>query len=867
MINTSIQPQQSMSVNQVPGARYSEQPTDTGGLNQTRNWYQNRGGGTWTGGRTTTPGGAGATGAINFGSTNPAAATQPGPLSIAGGVNPTGTNTVAPAPATTGYNTTSIPQINAYGTTWDSGTWSGQTQPTMTAPVTPAPAFPAALAPVGVSRMAGRGNAGPTQVAPVPATPISTSPYVISPGYSALFPSGGSKLGRPNIDPNLGRSRGAYVEKDPAVIAMNEAQRNSAYAAATNPLRAEQEALRGQYGVAAASMPRYIELGDMLYSYQQSLQQMPGYDVKNPYQAQIAWTPDMYGGYMSAAQKNALFDAKFRLGDEYVNELAKFGGDVAAYARSLVPGISESAALQSNFVGPTQPTQPAQPAATAYTPAQQNVQDLYQTVFGANRAAAPEMGAQAGQPGAGYAEGGPVRGYAEGSLVDLSDRYGLMPDYVTLPDDAKSTRNSVTLPDYGQPADIEFMAIPASAQAPAQAPAQALAQALAQAPAQPPTTPTLAPEQALNQMLQKYISGEGGMYGAELRKARTAAEKETAAFNDVIQRALEAKGDTGPSREEMYFRLAAAMGKPTRTGRFAENLGEAAGVMGEVSRERRAAEKANQAEALQLTIAAQKARAEAAKSDLSNLRSLAGEEMRDVRSLALKEIERQIAAGKPQSEAGKVAVDSGLKPGTPEYQQFVDKYVADKLTSGNLFKEAMVAVAQGQLGVAQAKEQRARATEAKKETTLTPVEVKMRDETEREIAASTSALSALSRAYELNPNTFTASGPDVAQRKLLELSGKPSEKLTNTRVMENLLGGQALEQLKVIFGAAPTEGERAILLDLQGMGAKSVDERAEIIKRTAQLVRQREVRAKRKLEEIRSGRYKSTTSSETEGAE
>lgn len=941
MINTSIQPQQpGASVNRVPGMmqpfsafmpqRQPEAVQPTGGLNQARNFAQNMGGGTWSGGRAAAPGGAGAAGK---------GMAQPGPLSIAGGVSAAGGpagggNMVSPsptmptvmgAPAATNYSTPGVPQISAYGTTWDAGTFSGTAPGTTTGTLPPANMVPSAP---GMNRPGYRSDAGglpgrgrpegmrpdrtrpgsPGYVPPTTSAPSSGQNTTPVPPAYALVPDGVNVM--PAATRSMDWAQGQLANALYSSLFLGNPTRddlaNYSYGAMRDPAMDYYTLAGFRAGV---GIPEGIPQGmyapsvDVIRAYAND----PALANLSGWQAQQQYIADSLAKRMLAGE----FSTPYNAAPPPAPNAAMTAGMSAVPQPTAVtpiptalPGTSAIPAFTETVPSPT----PLPPAPTKDL-LQQGVQDLYYNTFGPTRTVAPaeldywanafgaanspggatitpeEMqtwlaaseperrstaeslglpympysyatgqagvgaGLARGGPVRGYARGGPVRGYAEGSLVELSDRYGMMPDYVTMPE--------------GEEPRDQLPTMPVAAQVPEQPQARVAA------------APMVSPEQALNQMLQKYVSGEGGLYGAELRKARTAAERETTAFNDMIQRAITSKDrDSGPSREEMYFRLAAAMGKPTRTGRFSESLGEAAGVLGEVGRERRAAQKAGQAEVLQLGVAAQKARAEAAKADLSNLRSLAGEEMRDVRSLALKEIERQIAAGKPQSEAGKVAVDSGLKPGTPAYQQFVEKYVSEKISSGNMFKEAMATIAAGQLGVAQgnlavrqASEGRAAAAEAKKERTLTPAEIKLRDETESELNASTSALSALSKAYELNPNTFTGAGPDIVQRKALELSGAKSEKLTNTRIMENLLGSQALEQLKVIFGGAPTEGERAILLDLQGMGAKSLDERAEIIKRAAQLVRQREVRARRKLDEIRSGRYKAVTSEQPQEAE
>ena len=51
--------------------------------------------------------------------------------------------------------------------------------------------------------------------------------------------------------------------------------------------------------------------------------------------------------------------------------------------------------------------------------------------------------------------------------------------------------------------------------------------------------------------------------------------------------------------------------------------------------------------------------------------------------------------------------------------------------------------------------------------------------------------------------------------------------------------GQALESMKSIFGSNPTEGERAILMELQAVPSLSVPERDRLLKRAQALIDRR----------------------------
>jgi hypothetical protein len=65
-----------------------------------------------------------------------------------------------------------------------------------------------------------------------------------------------------------------------------------------------------------------------------------------------------------------------------------------------------------------------------------------------------------------------------------------------------------------------------------------------------------------------------------------------------------------------------------------------------------------------------------------------------------------------------------------------------------------------------------------------------------------------------------------------------------------------LAKLKATFGGAPTEGERKILLDLEGIGAKSRKERELILMDAYEALATRRAREARRLEDIQSGKYR-----------
>lgn len=384
-----------------------------------------------------------------------------------------------------------------------------------------------------------------------------------------------------------------------------------------------------------------------------------------------------------------------------------------------------------------------------------------------------------------------------------------------------------------------------------------------------PVAPGMAPgggrNQALMAMLGKYFP-QGDDYGKELTAARATMTKESDAFNKLLQTAINQPQETGPSKAEMYFRLAAAFGAPTKTGNFMESLGKAGEAAAAMNKEEREAVSSERARRLSLGLEAQKLRMTGAKEDLTTLRQLAAEGMKDKRTVATELIKEYVKSGQPESAAGKQAKDEGLVPGTAEYQARVAK-IAENNVSQQLDKInatlANVSVAQANMALQQQKFdfQRDQATK------LTAPEVKMKSEAEDALTGLDSSIASLKKAYTLNPNTFDASLTSKAQRKLLEETGSKDPKVQNTREMENLLSSGAVEKLKASFGGNPTEGEREILLSLEGLGAKSIEERAKIMKNTYTKLKAVRAARQKRINEISSGLYRNTGDADTGGIE
>lgn len=346
-------------------------------------------------------------------------------------------------------------------------------------------------------------------------------------------------------------------------------------------------------------------------------------------------------------------------------------------------------------------------------------------------------------------------------------------------------------------------------------------------------------------LLEKYGPQEGG-YAQEVAAARQRAQAETTAFTTMLEKMMNSPEDERTSKAEMYFRLAAAFGSPTKTGQFTENLALAGKELGEYAKGKRE----SSAKKRDLMLEVQKMKMGAAKDDLAAVRALEAEAMKDRRAIAQELIKEYIASGKPQSDAGKQAMDMGLRPGTPEYQakvQELAEFNVSRQMAGINNQLAQLTLAQANLTLRQ--QQAAR---------LSPTEIKMLSEGEDLVASGKQALADLKEAYRLNPNSLAGGWLEKGQQFLFEAAGSNDPTIVNTRVINNLLGAQGLAKLRATFGGNPTEGERAILLELEGIGSKTREERATIVRRAYRVLQDRVAREQQRVDALKSGAYRVT---------
>jgi hypothetical protein len=159
------------------------------------------------------------------------------------------------------------------------------------------------------------------------------------------------------------------------------------------------------------------------------------------------------------------------------------------------------------------------------------------------------------------------------------------------------------------------------------------------------------------------------------------------------------------------------------------------------------------------------------------------------------------------------AEGAGLQPGTPAYQDFMR-------TGG--------------------------------EKPMTTTDKKAILEAEDMLNTNKNVVGQLQQAIDMNKDAY--SGPLASQRGYLtSLTGSQAGETTQN--LENLVQSQAVNQLKAVFGGMPTEGERKIMLELQGSVNQAPAVREEIWKRAKQMAESRVRLNEARVNDIRGGTY------------
>lgn len=128
-------------------------------------------------------------------------------------------------------------------------------------------------------------------------------------------------------------------------------------------------------------------------------------------------------------------------------------------------------------------------------------------------------------------------------------------------------------------------------------------------------------------------------------------------------------------------------------------------------------------------------------------------------------------------------------------------------------------------------------------------------ETDDTIQKSESVIGVLNQALSINNKAYSGVGAKARAVAQSNIPGMADDRANATIDFDNMMTGQALESLKIVFGGMPTEGERKILLDLQASVDKTPEQRKAIIDRAIGLVNRRLTFNKKKASGLRTGKY------------
>lgn len=135
---------------------------------------------------------------------------------------------------------------------------------------------------------------------------------------------------------------------------------------------------------------------------------------------------------------------------------------------------------------------------------------------------------------------------------------------------------------------------------------------------------------------------------------------------------------------------------------------------------------------------------------------------------------------------------------------------------------------------------------------LTSIDKQAIQDSDDAVQAAEGTLSLIDQALQLNDKAYE--GPMAGTRAQVgAIFG--AEGAEETLSLNNLVAEQALSQLRTIFGGAPTEGERQILLDIAGSATQPAAVRKQIYERAKKAVERRRAYHADRAETLRGGTY------------
>lgn len=209
------------------------------------------------------------------------------------------------------------------------------------------------------------------------------------------------------------------------------------------------------------------------------------------------------------------------------------------------------------------------------------------------------------------------------------------------------------------------------------------------------------------------------------------------------------------------------------------------------------------------------------------------------------------------AQRARVAGQYGIQKGTPEFKAFV---LTGELPAANTTVQAQTdqrkaaALANGLTPDTPAYQSYVLTGKMPREDAqpLTATDKKAILEADEHVMSAKSAIDALNKAKELSPKAMGFKGAGSIAGVGSVFGNQTSR---DTVELDNVVTSNALTQLKSIFGGNPTEGERKIMLDIQGSSAQPDAVRQRIFDRAIGLAQNRLKFNQQRSDEMRGGQF------------
>lgn len=209
------------------------------------------------------------------------------------------------------------------------------------------------------------------------------------------------------------------------------------------------------------------------------------------------------------------------------------------------------------------------------------------------------------------------------------------------------------------------------------------------------------------------------------------------------------------------------------------------------------------------------------------------------------------------AQRAKVAGQYGIQQGTPEFKAFVltgELPAQNTTVAAQTEQRKAAAQANGLTPDTPAYQSYVLTGKMPREDAqpLTATDKKAILEADEGVMTATSAIDSLKRAKELSPKAMGFKGAgNIAS--VGSVFGNQASR--DTVELDNIVSSNALTQLKAIFGGNPTEGERKIMLDIQGSSGLPDAVRQKIYDRGIAMAERRLEFNKRRVDEMRGGQF------------